>query len=105
MKSVLIVLDWLIWTYIWVLFAYVVLGLLMQLGVVNAYNRFVNIVYEILTRLCEPVLAPIRRVVRPVSVGRGAGLDFAPLILFALLLLLQLLLREYAWPAAGMRGL
>ena len=105
MKSVLIVLDTLIWIYIWILFAYVIFGLLMQLGVINAYNRFVNVVFHILTQMCEPVLKPIRRIVRPVPLGRRTGMDFAPLILFLLLLLLQLLLREYAWPAAGMRGL
>lgn len=41
-----------------------------------------------LRAVTEPLLAPIRKVMPPVSIG-GAGLDLSPLVLFLALNLLQ----------------
>lgn len=48
-------------------------------------------VQRVLRTVTEPLLAPIRRVMPPVSIG-GAGLDLSPLVLFLALNLLQNLL-------------
>ena len=64
MNSLYIVLQLVIEIYGWIVIAYVVVGLLMAFGVVNVYNRAVNIIYEFLTRATEPLLRPIRRVAR-----------------------------------------
>lgn len=41
-------------------------------------------IYEVLHSITEPVLAPIRRIVPPLSLG-GGMLDLAPLVLIVLL--------------------
>jgi YggT family protein len=77
--------------YKWILFAYVVFGLLISFGVINPYNQFVNVVYEVLQRLTEPLLKPLRNILpdtRP--------LDLSPLLLFILIWVVQSLLAEYA---------
>lgn len=63
--------------YTWVLIIWIVLSWLISFNVVNRYNPFVARVSDVLYRLTEPVLRPIRRVIPPV-----AGIDFAPIALF-----------------------
>lgn len=48
----------------------------------------IGAVQRVLRKITEPLLAPIRRVMPPVSIG-GAGLDLSPLVLFLGLNLLQ----------------
>ncbi len=81
--------------YTWVLIVYVIVSMLMSFGVVNAYNRFVNIVFDILQRVTEPVLGPIRRFLPDTGM-----LDLSPLVLFLGLWLARMLLREYAFVPA-----
>ena len=64
MNSLYILLQLILDIYGWIVIAYVVVGLLIAFGVVNAYNRAVNIIYEFLTRITEPTLRPIRRILR-----------------------------------------
>lgn len=93
MCSVLTIINWLLQAYIWVMIAYVVMGLLIAFGVVNPYNRAVNMIYEFLYRITEPVLQPIRRILpdtRP--------LDLSPLVLLLGIWLIQLLMFEYLYP-------
>ncbi len=92
MQSLFLLIDLLLAIYGWIVVAYVVFGLLMAFGVVNAYNRFVNLVYEFLTRACEPVLRPIRKIV-----PRLGPVDIAPLLLLVAIWFVRLLLWEY-WP-------
>lgn len=67
------------------------LGLLVWivLSYVVAFGRIpfdhpIRRIYEVLSRLIEPILRPIRAVVPPVRVG-GAALDLSPLILIVAL--------------------
>lgn len=92
MNSLYIVLQYVLQLYSWIVIAYVIVGLLIAFGVVNAYNRAVNIVYEFLTRATEPLLRPIRRLL-----PRMGQIDLSPLILLLAIMLLSLLLTEY-WP-------
>lgn len=71
------------------LILYVVLGLLISFGIVNPYNRVISAIYEALTRLMEPVLRPIRRVL-----PNTAPLDLAPLVVFIIIWFLQMLWRD-----------
>ena len=48
---------------------------------VSPYNRMVQLIY----RITEPVLEPIRRVLSP----HAAGIDFSPVIAFFLIYLLK----------------
>ncbi len=76
--------------YKWVLIASVILSWLVALNVVNTYNRVVNIIGDVLWRLTEPVLRPIRQFVP--SVG---GLDLSPLVALLLVWFLQYLIVYY----------
>lgn len=59
-----------------VVFAWVILTLLIQFKIVNAYQPFVRTVMYYLDRLIEPVLRPIRNML-----PRMGGLDLSPIIL------------------------
>lgn len=95
MCSAVRLIDFLLELYSWVLIAYVIFSLLMSFGVINAYNRFVNIVFDILQRATEPVLRPIRRLLPDMG-----PLDLSPLVVFLLIWLARMLLAEYAFRPA-----
>lgn len=62
--------------YLWVVIIFVIMGWLTAFGVLNPYNRIVMVIQEILSRLTEPLLQPIRRVLPNLG-----GLDLSPLVL------------------------
>lgn len=62
--------------YTIIVFAYVILGWLTAFGVVNNYNKVVIIVGGVLSKLTEPILYYIRRVIPVVN-----GVDFSPIVL------------------------
>lgn len=81
-----------IYLYMWVLGASVVLSWLIAFNIVNTRNRFVSIITEFLFRVTEPLLRPIRRVI-----PNFGGIDISPLILwFILLFILQVALPNIA---------
>ena len=67
-----------------VLIVWVVLSWLVSFNVVNTANGFVRTAMNVLWRLTEPALRPIRRFVPMIS-----GLDFSPLILLLLIYFLR----------------
>lgn len=81
-------LFWLISTvidlYIWVLIAAAVLSWLVAFNVVNTRNRFVYMLGDFLTRVTEPALRPIRRMLPTLG-----GVDLSPLALILLLVFAQ----------------
>ena len=85
---------WLILTiigiYKWVVIAMVIMSWLLAFNVVNIHNPFVRQVTYFLTRLTEPLLAPIRRVLPNLG-----GLDLSPVVLFIGLLFLERLIIHY----------
>lgn len=70
------------------------MGWLSYFKIVNDYNPFIRKVNEILYRLVEPVIRPIRKVTRRI-LGDLGGIDLSPIILFALLYLLRNILYTY----------
>ena len=73
--------------YIYVVFASVILSWLVAFQVVNMNNRFVFTVGQVLSRLTEPVLRPIRRFMPNLG-----GIDLSPLVLlFGVYFLIQVL--------------
>jgi YggT family protein len=82
---------WLVHTiitlYIWVLIGAAVLSWLVAFNVVNPYNQFVRNVGEVLHRLTEPALRPIRSVLPNLG-----GIDISPVILILGLLFFERLL-------------
>jgi YggT family protein len=62
--------------YIWVIIGSAVLSWLVAFGVVNTSNRFVYTLGDMLHRLTEPALRPIRQVVPDLG-----GIDISPIVL------------------------
>ncbi len=83
--------------YIWVIIISAVLSWLVAFNVINTQNRFVYTVVDILWRLTEPALRPIRSVLPNLG-----GIDISPVILILLLLFIRDLIVEYVLqPAVG----
>jgi YggT family protein len=82
-------LDTAIGFYKWVVIAAVVVSLLVNFGVLDTRNRFVWQVADVLERLTEPALRPIRN-----ALPNLGGIDLSPLVLIVLLQFSQLLLWE-----------
>jgi YggT family protein len=70
--------------YIWLLIASAVLSWLVAFNVVNTRNQIVTMVADVLYRLTEPVLAPIRRIL-----PNFGGLDISPVVVILLLIFID----------------
>ncbi|MEQ8319754.1 MAG: YggT family protein [Rhodospirillales bacterium] len=66
--------------YTWVLIIGVIMSWLIAFNVINLSNQFVRMIYDVVTRLTEPLLAPIRRFLPDLG-----GVDISPVILILLL--------------------
>jgi len=80
--------------YTWVVIASAIMSWLVAFGVVNVRNQFIRVIVDMLYRLTEPVLRPIRRILPNLG-----GVDISPVILLLGLFFLRSLLGEYVWPA------
>jgi YggT family protein len=76
-----------IFLYICILIAAAVLSWLVAFNVVNPYNQVVRNIGEVLHRLTEPALRPIRNLLPNLG-----GIDISPVILILLLLFLERLI-------------
>ena len=92
MNSLLMLLVTVIDLYVWVIIISAVLSWLAAFNVINSSNRFVAMIGDMLYRLTEPALGPIRRFLPNLG-----GIDISPVILILLLLFARNLLIEY-WP-------
>jgi YggT family protein len=70
--------------YIWCLFIYVILGWLINFGVINTQNRIVYLVMDFLYRITEPALRPIRNFVPNLG-----GIDISPILLVLVLIFIR----------------
>ena len=86
--------------YFWVLIISAILSWLVAFGVVNTRNRFVYTVGDMLHRLTEPVLRPIRRWIPPLG-----GLDLSPIVVILIIIFLQRLIINYGLLRGGGAGL
>lgn len=92
MNSLLMLIVTVIDLYVWVIIISAVLSWLIAFNVINTGNQFVRTVADMLWRLTEPALAPIRRFLPNLG-----GIDISPIILILLLYFVRNLLIEY-WP-------
>lgn len=95
MCSLLQLISTVITIYIWVLIAQAVLSWLIVFGVVNTRNRAVVTIGDMMWRLTEPALRPIRRILPDLG-----GIDISPVILILLLVFVRNLMFEYLGPVA-----
>ena len=84
MYAIANLLNTIISLYIWCLFIFIILGWLVQFGVINTQNRFVYLVMDFLYRITEPALRPIRR-----FVPNFGGIDISPILLVLVLIFIR----------------
>jgi YggT family protein len=90
LNIILIVLD----IYIWLLIAAAVLSWLVAFNVVNTRNQVVAMVGDMLYRLTEPALRPIRNFLPNLG-----GLDVSPVVLILIIILIKDIIVRYIYPA------
>ncbi len=90
MQSLALLINTVVNVYIWVLIAAAVLSWLVAFNVLNTSNRFVYAAGDVLYRVTEPALRPLRRVLPNLG-----GIDVSPVVLILLLIFLRNLLFEY----------
>ena len=93
MQSLAVLVYTVIDIYTWVVIAAAIMSWLVAFGVVNVRNQFIRIIVDMLYRLTEPVLRPIRRILPNLG-----GVDISPVVLLLGLFFLRNLLIEYVWP-------
>jgi YggT family protein len=77
-------LAYVIWLYVLVVFAMAIVSWLVAFNVVNMNSNFVRSVVDILYRVTEPALRPIRDIVPNLG-----GIDISPIILFLILMFIR----------------
>ncbi len=70
--------------YVWLLIIGAVISWLVAFDVINTRNRFVQTINDMIYRLTEPALRPIRRILPTMG-----GLDLSPLVLIFIIMFLQ----------------
>jgi YggT family protein len=94
MNAVISLISTIITIYTWVIILHVVLSWLVVFNVVNTRNRAIYTIGDVLHKLTEPVLGPIRRILPNLG-----GIDISPLVLLLLLIFVQNLLLDDLRPA------
>ncbi len=92
MGSLLFLFHSVLTLYLWCVIISVVLSWLVAFNVVNVRNRFVFMVGDVLHRITEPALRPMRQLIPNLG-----NIDISPLILIMLIYFARNLLVEY-WP-------
>jgi YggT family protein len=77
--------------YWWVIIIMAVASWLIAFGVINTYNRNVAMVVDILYRLTDPVLRPIRNLLPNLG-----GIDVSPIILLLIIWFIEMELTQLA---------
>lgn len=90
--QILLILLTVIW---WIIVIQMILSWLVAFNVINTYNNFVRGLMRGLDRITEPVYRPIRKVLPDFG-----GLDFSPLVVIIVLLILSKLLEGVALDVA-----
>lgn len=70
--------------YIWCLFIYVIMGWLINFGVLDTRSRIVYMAMDFLYRITEPALRPIRNFLPNLG-----GIDISPIVLALVLIFVR----------------
>lgn len=87
-----ILLSQIIHLYNLVLIVWVVMSILISFKIINSYQPVVRRIMQVLDRLCEPALKPIRKLLPDLG-----GIDISPIILILLLNFLDNALFTYLY--------
>jgi YggT family protein len=94
MRAILDVILLALQLYVWIVIASAIFSWLVAFNVINTRNQFVGTIGEMLWRITEPALRPIRRYMPNLG-----GLDISPIILLLLIFLIQRIIILYIYPA------
>ena len=84
MYAVITLIDAILQIYTWIVIIYVIMTWLVQFNVMNMRNQFVAMIGNVLHRLTEPVLRPIRKIMPHLG-----GLDISPVVLLLALFFIR----------------
>ncbi len=84
--------DIILGLFVWILIFAVIMSWLISFNVVNTTNRVVNIIADMLYRITEPALRPIRRFMPNLG-----GLDLSPIVLLLAIWFVRDVLRRLAF--------
>lgn len=93
MRAVLDVVMLALNLYWWILIIAAVLSWLIAFNVVNTRNQFVSTIWDMLYRMTEPVLRPIRE-----RLPNFGGLDISPIIVLLAIVFIQSVILRYVYP-------
>lgn len=79
------IIDFALDLYRWVVIAAILFSWLLNFGVINTYNRGVAMLGDVLARLTEPALRPIRQILPDFG-----AIDISPVVLFLLISFIQM---------------
>ncbi|WP_043747169.1 YggT family protein [Paramagnetospirillum magneticum] len=82
-RVILIALD----LYMYIVIASVIASWLVAFGVINTYNSTVRTILDVIYRLTEPALRPIRRMMPDLG-----SVDLSPIVLWLIILFVEMLL-------------
>lgn len=100
MVSVLLLVNMVLGLYAWILIISAVVSWLIAFNIINTYNRTVSAVVDVLYRVTEPVLRPLRRIIPNLG-----GLDISPIVVLFAIWFLQDLIGRYFIPLVARAGL
>lgn len=84
MAPIAFILYHLIGFFLLVMWIWIIMGWLYMFGVLNTSNRVIYQIYDMMGRIVDPVLAPIRRFLPSMN-----GVDISPIILVILMWTVQ----------------
>ena len=79
MYAFAMLIDQIINLYVWTLLAYLAIGWLIAFKIINPWQPVVRMVIDALSRIHEPLLRPVRRLLPDFG-----ALDVSPIVLFLL---------------------
>ena len=94
MKSILILVDSVVYIYIWILVINAVLSWLIAFSVLNTSNRLVHSLLDVSYKITDPLLRPIRSFLPNLG-----SIDISPVVLILLLMFARNLIFEFLAPA------
>ena len=81
----------LLWVLSWIIIGQAILSWLVAFNVINTHNNFVRQILYALDRLTAPLYRPIRKIMPDFG-----GIDFSPIVILLLIIVLDQLLRGAA---------
>src|SRR5258707_1227559 len=90
MRSLAVLMAKVIDIYPWIVIAGAIISWLVAFGVTNVNTQFMRVVVDLLYRLTEPVLRPIRKILPNLG-----GVDISPIVVLLLIFFLRHLIVEY----------